>query len=251
MKKIGLKLWSTNKYYSQDIIKFYDQGLFDYIELFAYPASYKDTISLWKSFDIPYIIHGAHSNFGFNLSKKDCSKTNIKLADEAKRFADKLNAEIIIFHPGIDGDIKETVKQFNKIKDERVIVENKPYYTIDKKLVCNGNSPEEIDFVLKNTGIGFCLDFGHAICSANAQNKDWFSYLKEFLEFNPKMFHLSDGDITGVIDQHRHLGDGSFDYKRIFSVLQENFIMSIETEKKHQDSLRDFKEDIRFLSKII
>ncbi|MCK4650916.1 sugar phosphate isomerase/epimerase [Candidatus Babeliales bacterium] len=249
MFKYGLKLWSTNKNYIKDAISLYENNFYDYIELFSVPDSFKNNISLWKNLKIPYVIHAPHSAVGLNFAKKESFKKNLKLAYEAKRFADELNSDIIIFHPGIDGDINQTVFQLNKIFDERIVVENKPYFGLVDDLVCVGNSPEQINFIMEKTGVGFCLDIGHAIYSANAQKVEPFSYLKEFVKLSPKIFHLCDGDFNGIYDQHKHFGKGNFNFEKIFKILPENAYISVETEKSFKDSLNDFEEDIIYLIK--
>ncbi len=255
MYKIGLKLWSTNKNYIEQALLLYEKKVYDYIELFVVPDSYNEYISLWKNLDIPFIIHAPHSFVGLNMAKKELLKNNLRLANQAQRFADYLDAKFIIFHPGIDGDIKQTVYQLNKINDQRILIENKPYYTIDKKLICNGYSPEDIEFIIKNTSvanmsIGFCFDIGHAIYSANAQGLDRYDYLLRFNKFKPKIYHLTDGDINGVIDQHEHLGLGSFDFEKIVDLFTKNTYITVETKKNYQDSLSDFEKDILFLKKM-
>lgn len=257
MYKIGLKLWSTNNNYIQQALELYKKKVYDYIELFVVPDSYNEYIKIWKNLDIPFIIHAPHSFVGLNMAKKEMLTENLRLAKQAQKFADDLDAQFIIFHPGIDGDIKQTVYQLNKIKDSRILIENKPYYTIDKKLICNGYSPEDIEFVIKNTdvgntsigntSVGFCFDIGHAIYSANAQGIDWYDYLLRFNKLKPKVYHLTDGDINGVIDQHEHLGLGSFDFEKIVDLFPKSSYITVETKKDYQDSLSDFKRDIRFL----
>ncbi len=162
MHKLGLKLWSTNKNYIDKAIRLYDKQVYSYIELFAVPTSYKSHIHLWKNLNIPFIIHAAHSLTGLNLAQKNQLKQNMKLAHEAQQFADTLNSKHIIFHPGINGTEEETVRQLNKINDSRILIENKPYYGIPQKnmpqIICNGSTLEHIDFIMKNTNVGFCLD---------------------------------------------------------------------------------------------
>ena len=58
-----------------------------------------------EKIDIPYIIHAAHSMTGL-IFKRRCGIETFVLADEAKYFADELKADKIIFHPGIDGELK-------------------------------------------------------------------------------------------------------------------------------------------------
>lgn len=69
MYKIGLKLWSRNTdYYYDEAIRLYNDGVYDYIELYVVPNT-TDTIEKWKKLDIPFIVHCPHFAHGFNLAK--------------------------------------------------------------------------------------------------------------------------------------------------------------------------------------
>ncbi len=69
MYKIGLKLWSRNTdYYYDEAIRLYNDGVYDYIELYVVP-NMTDTIEKWKKLDIPFIVHCPHFAHGFNLAK--------------------------------------------------------------------------------------------------------------------------------------------------------------------------------------
>ena len=50
---LGLKLGSRDTQYTADILRDYEQGVFQYIELFTLTGSYDDTVSYWRQFDIP------------------------------------------------------------------------------------------------------------------------------------------------------------------------------------------------------
>jgi deoxyribonuclease IV len=254
MYKYGLKLWSTNKQYITEAIKLYEENVYKYIELFVVPNSFNKFISKWKNLKIPYVIHAPHFYCGLNLAKHENLNTNIKLARETFKFANELQASKIIFHPGVDGDIKETVRQLKILNDHRILIENKPYYALVKQdgkhLICNGHSPQDIKLIIQKTNVGFCLDIGHAIYSANAKNINSLDYLKQFIKLDPKMFHLTDGNIEGILDQHKHIKKGSFNFKEIFKLIPEKSFISIETEKSFKNKLCDFKNDIATLKKI-
>jgi sugar phosphate isomerase/epimerase len=249
MYNFGLKLWSTNKNYVASAVSHYYK-IYQYIELYTVPNSYNDFIELWKSLDIPYTIHAPHTLGGLNLSKKEMREQNFKIIEEVIKFANTLNGSLIIFHPGIDGDIEETVSQIKKIKDKRILIENKPYFGLVDNLICVGSSPSEIQFIMDNTGAGFCLDIGHAICSANAHKLEPLGYIKEFMQLKPKMYHLTDGDYNSVYDNHKHIGDGNFPVKEILGLLPLNSFITIETVKKSKDNLDDFIHDIDYLKKL-
>lgn len=253
MKKFGLKLWSINKNYVDTAKKLYDENIYDYIELYAVPGSYDEYAALWKNMNIPYIIHAPHFLHGLNFSNAEQEKENMQLAYDALKFADYLQAEKIIFHPGIKGDYKETARQINLINDERMLIENKPKNVavkmdnLSEDDICVGYNFTQISYILENTNIKFCLDIGHATCAANSEHKNYVDVLKEFMTLKPYMFHISDGDILSSIDKHYNIGKGSYDFKTIFSLIPKDAVMSVETNKNSKDNLDDFIEDIKLL----
>ena len=253
MKRYGLKLWSTNENYMKTAKELYEKQVYDYIELYAVPSSYDKYVHMWKALDIPYIIHAPHFMHGINFSIKENEQNNIFLSYEALKFADFLQAEKIIFHPGIKGDYKETARQLKLLNDSRILIENKPKnvavtneYLKDDD-ICVGYDYKQMEYILLETNLRFCLDIGHATCAANSENKNYINVLKEFMKLNPYMFHISDGDITSNIDKHYNIGSGSYDFKTIFSLIPDDAIISVETEKNSKDNLDDFVEDIKLL----
>ncbi|MFA6988644.1 MAG: TIM barrel protein [Candidatus Gastranaerophilaceae bacterium] len=254
MFELGLKLFSTNDYYVNEAKRLYEEGHYDYIELYSVPDSYNDFVNIWKKLDIPFIIHAPHFGGGLNLSKKECLNNNLKLVKEAKKFADELDSEFIIFHGGIGGNMEETAKQLKSFNEHRALIENKPYKVFPKLAndeACVGYNFCEINYIINVTGCGFCLDFGHVACSANSQGKDIYYYFEEFLNLKPKMFHLTDiKDITSEYDSHPHLGEGEFNIKKILSMLSLNDKITIETIKNSKANLNDFMKDIKFLREV-
>ena len=251
MLKAGLKVYSINIDFIKDAISLYEKGLYQYIELYAFPHTYEKYIVPWKSLDIPFIIHAPHFSDGINLSRKEKEKDNLALAKDAIKFADALKGSLIIFHPGVEGQIEETARQLNIINDKRIVIENKPYYSNDEVSVCTGYSPEDINFVMNEAKTGFCLDFGHCICAANALHIDPLKYTDEFMKLKPAIFHLTDGDFTGVYDIHNHLGNGSYPLKKLISRIPSNSILTLETPKDSLKSLDDFPGDIYYLRNLL
>lgn len=252
--KLGLKLWSTNtEGYLREAQRLYALGVYDYIELYIVPNTL-DTLDKWSKLKIPFVIHCPHFAHGFNLAKKEKKKSNQKIYKEVKEFADKLSAKYIIFHGGIDGNIEETAQQLSNLKEPRALIENKPYRALPNKMngtFCRGYNLEEIGYVKEISKCGFCLDIGHAICSANSQKNEPYAYVKSFLELNPDMFHLTDNtDITSEFDSHPHLGTGELDLSKIKKILPVNAIITLETIKDENDKLNDFINDIKIIRNI-
>lgn len=247
MFKYGLKLWSTNLNYVKEAERLYNKGIYSYIELFAVPGSFLEYKDLWAKLKIPYVIHAAHFRRGMNLAKKENEAKNILLIKEAQQFADDLKAESIIVHPGIDGDIKETARQLQLANDKRILIENKPYHALDDGLICNGTTPRDIQYIMREAGINFCLDISHAACSAIAHGFYYIDFIKMFLILNPAMFHMADGDVNNLIDDHRHVGEGNFDINQILMLIPDNAMITIETNKDSKEDLNDYIKDLGLL----
>ena len=252
MYKIGLKLWSCNTdYYFEEAIRLYKQNIYDYIELYVVPDTI-ETLQKWDKLNIPFIIHNAHFAHGFNLAKKDHEKRNREIYEQTARFADSLKAEFIIFHGGIDGTVQETARQLSAFNESRALIENKPFVALPNKMgghFCRGATLAEINFIVKNVKCGFCLDIGHAVCSANSQGKEPYVFINEMLQIKPKMFHLSDIlDMTSIYDAHPHLGTGNLDIVKLKKeIFPGNAIISIETNKENKEKLDDYICDVEYL----
>ncbi len=247
MYKLGLKLWSVNTdYYYEEAKKLYNKGVFDYIELYVVPNTL-ETIDKWSKIGIPFIIHCPHFMHGFNLAKAEKKENNFAIYQEVKQFADILNAKYIIFHGGVDGDIKETARQLTSFNEPRALIENKPMVALPNRMggnFCRGYNKEEIQIVKQASSCGFCLDFGHAICAANFQKKEIYEYCKEFLALKPNMFHLTDNtDINSPYDTHPNLGKGQLNLEKIKQMLPQDAIITLETDKTSKTNLDDFIGD--------
>lgn len=249
MQTIGLKLWSTNtNSYLAESERLYRQGVYDYLELYVVPGTLH-TLPLWGSLPIPYIIHCPHFAHGFNLADPAKRASNAQIYSEVKEFADALKARYIIFHGGIDHCIEETAAQLASFHESRALIENKPMKALPKLMggsFCRGYNLEEISYVQQVAHCGFCLDIGHAACSANSQGIDVYTYIQDFLRLKPAMVHLSDiEDMTSEFDAHPHLGTGELDLSRIIHLLPESCPVSLETIKSAETTLDDFAEDAR------
>jgi len=254
MNKFGLKLWSNNKIYFNEAEKLYKSGIYQYLELYVVPGSYESYIKLWESIDAAYVIHASTYPIGLNLSNIENRDLNMQLTKEVIRFSDHLKAKTIIMHSGTNGTIEETVKQLKDIYDKRMLVENKPYLSLYKKggkqMFCNGNSPEEIKYIMEKTGVKFCLDIGHGISSANSHKIDPIKYLNDFLKLKPSMFHFTDGDYKSELDSHDHFGSGNYPVKQIMEMLPKDCMITIESVKGNDSKLDDFTDDVKYLKEI-
>lgn len=249
--KLGLKLWSNNTdSYLKEAERLYKQNIYDYIELYVVPNTL-ETIPKWKTLNIPFTLHATHAIHDVNLADASKENYNIKVFKQVEEFSNELNAAYTVFHSGIEGKIDETIRQLKIIKPKKMLIENKPY--IAPKMpekICRGANIEEISKVIEELGCGFCLDVGHAICTANTLRIEPYSYIAEFNKLNPICYHLSDNFFDSEIDGHMHLGHGNYDFKKIFDIIDTNKNMAIETKKDSKENLDDFIEDVKWLKNL-
>lgn len=251
MFKLGLKIGSKDTQYTDDILRYYDEGVFQYIELFAISGTLKDTIAYWKQFDIPFGIHAPHSMAGLNLANSVFRNENSRKIIESIKFADELNAEYIIFHSGLNGNPDEVVRQLKPFVDNRFLIENKPVKGLDGSR-CVGATVEELDYIISELNAGFCLDFGHAICAARSQNVEPLDYIKLLKDkFNPRVYHLTDGDYKSELDSHFHYGKGSFPLKELLGFVSDGAMVTNEAKRDVNTCLCEMKIDSNVLKKCI
>jgi len=246
----GLKAWSTNLGIIDTAEKLYDEGDLDYIELFAVPDSFQACANAWKGKRIPFIIHAPHSMSGLNFSKPEMEVANIELAEQSFRWADLIHADTVIFHPGTGGTLQETIRQASKLRDSRMIIENKPRDGLDGS-ICVGSNPEELEMLTGTLGVGFCLDFGHAIEAANSYGEEPIGFVKQFLDLKPLMFHMTDGDYSGKMDRHDAYGKGDFPLDTLLSMVPSGFRLTDEAKRKYPESLDEYLADRNFVRGIL
>lgn len=250
--QIGIKVHSVNIDLRPFLIDAFRKECFHYIEIFIVPNS-ADYLKTWQSSGIPCFLHAPHSYSNLNLSIAAQKNGNDSLLKEVDIYRNSLHPKRIIFHPGIKGTILETIEQINFFKRiypeifEVALIENKPKIALQGE-VCIGSSPDEIKTIMDKTGIGFCLDIGHAIYYSAWANMDYMTVLSEFLRLGPFMFHLSDGVKISQTDIHLNFGKGDFDLKKILHKIPADTYLTIETDHKANPIL--IKNDIQFLNKL-
>lgn len=245
--RLGLKLRSTDISLISDARKLWEKGIYGYIELYIIPNSYKETIKKWKPLNIKFVIHAPHSSHGINFAQADKWETNLQGFNEAQLFADELGSDFIIIHGGNNGSFDETVRQIQLLNEKRILLENKPKVGMLNE-ICVGWSPHEFQQAYDaNVLYGTALDFGHAACAARASGVDAMELIKSFMKFNPKIFHLSDGDASSEKDRHLNLGNGDLDLAAFISFIPEGGLLSLETPRSPSRGLKDFIDDVNFL----
>jgi endonuclease IV len=248
--KIGLKLYSTDTHLIPAVKELNIRDLFDYIELYAVPKSYKRNINKWRDLDVYYIIHAPHMAHNVNIANKELMYNNLEVYKEVKEYCNTLNSACIIVHGGSNGTLEETIRQLRKINDHRIRIENKPMIGLGGEM-CRGCTPEEFKEIFESGVVnGMVLDFNHAIYASVSLGLDHRSIIKGFMEFAPTIFHLSDGKYSSQTDIHLNFGKGEFNLNELLQNVPRGGMVTIETPKSSQNGLREFKQDVQYLKNI-
>lgn len=241
--KFGLKLWSTNVDLIEHAIRLIDEKIFYYIELFVVPDTNISPFML----DVPCIIHIPHHKFEVNIGEVDKQEISLKLINESIKWADKLNARYLILHAG-SGLMQDAEELLHEISDNRLLIENMPKVGLNNERMI-GYSPGQIEELIHDRDMGFCLDFGHAIKAAISLKIRYKEILDDFLKLKPELFHICDGDLENEKDSHLNIGAGSFDMQYIKEIIENNHskLITLETPRSSQLTLDEDLGNLKIL----
>lgn len=236
MRKFGFKFFSTNFQIAPEVLKEgleFAQSKDDmFLEISAIPTTTETEFKRIKDVvgDMEVRIHAGID--GFNAGDRNFERENKRILAVAQKAADIFKAQTIVVHPG-DGHgkeyIDETVRQFRLFNDERIVVENLPYLD-NEGIPMHGSTAEEIAYIMKEVGCGFCFDFSHATCAALSLKKNIDLQMKEFFALNPRVYHMCDGDFNQAKDKHLHFGEGNYPLKHYLNdYTAENAYITMET----------------------
>ncbi len=245
--KYGLKLWSIDKKeLFREAAQLFEKKEIDFLELYIVPNSFvlgeSDTLNMLK--DIPTILHAPHMEHGFDVFILDDSKIEI-FKKQVIKTADFLNSKFIVVHAALGDSQKDFEENIKKINDPRLLIENMTKIGLENE-ICFAHSYLQLKLI-KDSGFNLCLDFSHAIKSAIAQNIDYKEFIERLIsELNPAYFHICNGKINILKDEHRDLFDGEFDLKWIKNILfkleeEKDVYLAFETPKGERGLENDIK----------
>ncbi|MCD4784953.1 MAG: sugar phosphate isomerase/epimerase [Candidatus Eremiobacteraeota bacterium] len=232
--KFGLKLWSINTNLIDQAVHLIDEKVFDYIELMVIPDSEIKPFLI----DVPYIIHIPHEKFGVNIGDPAAKEYTLQKINKSITWADRLNAKHLILHAG-HGSMQHATDLLHGLSDSRVLIENMPKVGLDGEAMI-GHSPEQIEELVGDSDMGLCLDFGHAVKAAVSLGVDYKEYVKRFVGLRPRVFHVSDGTLSGERDEHLGIGEGEYDFGFLMECVGSGTkLVTVETPRLNQNSLDD------------
>ena len=200
------------------------------------PKTLKKIKEICESNNIHLDIHTAYF-LATSAIHPDVRKTVINVLKSSIILANKVNSHSITVHPGYRESIDEE-KNYEALK--KTLIETVKFGKKYDVMVCLENhaapfSPcffmEDMLNVLKSVdGLKVTLDIGHANIDGNSV-LEYYKKLKDCVV----NVHIHDND--GTSDQHRCIGEGNIDFKKIFKQFKKNkydgpFILEIFIKDK-------------------
>ena len=241
--KFGLKLWSINTDLINQAVHLIDEKVFDYIELMVIPDSEIKPFLI----DVPYIIHIPHEKFGVDIGDPAAKECTLQMINESIAWADQLNAKYLILHAG-HGSMQHATDLLCGLSDNRLLIENMPKVGLGGEAMI-GYSPAQVEELIGDSDMGLCLDFGHAVKAAVSLGVDYKEYVGEFMELKPKVFHVSDGMLSGERDEHLGIGEGEYDFGFLMGCVERNEfkMMTLETPRVYLEMLEEDVQNMYLL----
>lgn len=191
------------------------------------------------SYSLRYSIHCPVSDGNIAEPNEKIRAASVEVIKDIAEIADRINAEVLVLHPGYCLDktlfsasktaLLRSVESLGKLQEEytvRFAMENMG------SLDClHFRYPEFLD-TIRDAGLGFCLDVGHAYLNGA---------LDAFLQKHPDHIHLHDND--GLCDLHAACGSGKIDFLKVLSC-------SVKTGVIECMNWKDTECSLEYLSRI-
>ena len=225
--------------------------VFEHWEIFAeaehrLPAVEARFRDLKQSYNLSYSIHAPISDINLGSLNERIREDSILEILTTAETAANLDIEVITVHPGISSmavpymeekaveKAKKSLSSIDRIASQygvRIAVENMPAFPF-----MLGRTAEELNELIGQTNLGFCLDIGHA--NTTDQIDDLIK------QFKDRLINVHIHDNHGEMDEHLTLGEGEIDFKKVLGQLagyQGNFIIesrSFPSAVESQDYLK-------------
>ena len=191
------------------------------------------------SYSLRYSIHCPVSDGNIAEPNEKIRAASVEVIKDIAEIADRINAEVLVLHPGYCLDktlfsasetaLLRSIEHLGKLQEE---------YTV-RFAMENMGSLDCLHFrypvfleTIRDAGLGFCLDVGHAYLNG---------VLDAFLQKHPDHIHLHDND--GLCDLHAACGSGKIDFLKVLSC-------SVKTGVIECMNWKDTERSLEYLSRI-
>jgi len=178
-----------------------------------------------RSHSFKYTLHCPFADINIASPSKPMLNASLKRLKQSMAYADQLNAELWVLHPGLvtgitpfypGSDWTQNVKSIRLLHKKaqelglRIAIENLP-----QKYGSTMKTPEDFARLYKETSltdIGIVLDVGHA--NLEAQTQPFLTQLQD------KIWEMHISDNVGEKDEHLGIGYGKIDWQHFAQTLK-------------------------------
>ncbi len=184
----------------------------------------------------------------------------IRVLERTIDIAIQLNAGVVICHPGgirarpesVDaGPLLDSIRGLKAYAPMELLLENMPdiyWYNGALHSACLCKGAGEISGILKELGIGLCMDLCHAKLYCNASGEDFTSYIGAL---KPFIRHVHIADARGISGEGLQIGDGEIDFDALLPLLKDIGVPIVpEIRGGHEDGGAGFRRAAQRLAKL-
>lgn len=180
----------------------------------------KEFLALAPSYDLEYSAHAPMSDINIgslNPRLREAAMGELVAGLEACR---RLGMDVYTVHPSfltpmglvcrdrVLETARSSLRRLDRLSADlgvKVALENMPRGPFSM-----GTTPQALVEMAEGTGLGFCLDVGHA---------HTMGLLQEFMGLKPRVINLHVHDNRGDFDAHLPIGDGTVDFRLVVDEL--------------------------------
>ncbi|KQC05390.1 MAG: hypothetical protein APR53_07905 [Methanoculleus sp. SDB] len=229
-------------------------GRIDHIQILLIPGPegpFRTRLDAVASSGAPVIVHAPHHGQGVNPCDPDaalCGRDRAaavawteRAMRQAYETADRTGAPYIVLHPGTyrRGTREDAIIRIRDFlddhRDRRILLENLPEVYDQSRFI--GTTAAELWRIGQGRVRGYCLDFAHLSCAANACGRSFLRELAAFDTLRVAFCHLSNMRSGSVRDEHLALDhpEGGLDFSAVMAFLRRRPRVQISLEYKEND----------------
>jgi len=180
----------------------------------------KEFLELAPSYDLEFSAHAPMSDINIGSLNPRMQEAAMKELTAGLEACHRLGMDVYTVHPSFLTPIgmvckdkvlevaKASLRRLDRLSQElgvKVGLENMPQGPFSM-----GTTPQALVGMIEGTGLGICLDVGHA---------NTMGLLPEFMALKPRLVNLHVHDNMGRYDEHLPIGDGTVDFGLVVSKL--------------------------------
>jgi endonuclease IV len=229
-------------------------GRIDHIQMLLIPGPdgpFRTRLDAVASSGAPIIVHAPHHGQGVNPCDPDAALQGRDRAAAAEwterainqtyETADRTGAPYIVLHPGTyrRGTREDAITRIRDFlddnRDRRILLENLPEVYDRSRFI--GTTAAELRRIGQGRVRGYCLDFAHLSCAANACGRSFLRELAAFDTLRVAFCHLSNTKKGSVRDEHLALDHpaGGLDFSAVMAFLRRRPRVQTSLEYKEND----------------